>query len=102
VFVAGCLTNEVVEIPFSGGSYGTPMPLASGLNCPLGLAVDANGNVFVADNGNNAVKEILFSGGTYGAPVALAAHFHGPFGVAVDQAGRLYVLDLEDIWLLTP
>ena len=37
--------------------------LGSGFNSPDGVAVDAAGDVFVADTGNNAVKEIPAGGG---------------------------------------
>src|SRR5438876_140489 len=37
--------------------------VGSGFSYPSGVAVDANGNVFVADTYNNAVKKILAAGG---------------------------------------
>jgi sugar lactone lactonase YvrE len=76
-----------------------------------GVAVDPNGNVFVADTGNNTVREISASGtvstpffpegelngggGTlvdwgFGDP---APEYHEPTGVACDAAGNLYVTD---------
>src|SRR5580658_936439 len=44
--------------------YGTVVTLGSGFSGPSGVAVDAYGNVFVADHGNNAVKEILAVNGS--------------------------------------
>ena len=41
----------------------TIQTFGTGLAVPYGLAVDASGNVYVADYGNNAVKEILSVGG---------------------------------------
>ena len=78
--------NAVKEIPYSGGAYGTPVALGSGFSYPTGVAVDGNGDVFVADTNNSAVKEIPYSGGAYGAPVIIGSGFSDPNGVAVDAA----------------
>ena len=70
---------------------------------PLGLAIDREGNIFVADNGNNMIRAIspsgdvstlaggLLSGHRDGA--YYEALFSYPEGVAVDQAGNIYVAD---------
>lgn len=73
VFVADTQNGLVKEIPYSAGSYGTPVPLGSGFVSPRGVAVDASGNVFVTDIYNNTVKKIPYSGGSYGTPVPLAS-----------------------------
>src|SRR5262249_12030099 len=57
--------------------------LGSGFSGPRGVAVDAFGDVFVADTRNGAVKEIL-PGGTVRT---LATGFNKPAGVAVDAFG---------------
>ena len=59
--------------------------LGSNFSNPSGVAVDANGNVFVADTNNNAVKEILAAGG-YSTVKTLGNGFSNPFGVAVDAS----------------
>jgi sugar lactone lactonase YvrE len=100
VFVAS--NGGVYEFPVSGGSYGAPITLDAGSGNVGGVAVDTNGNVFVADTTNNAVKEIPFSGGSYGNPIALGSGLKAPKSVAVDKDGRLYVLDSEYIWRLSP
>ena len=64
--------------------------LASGLNHPHDVAVDAAGNVYVADSGNNTVKEIVAA---TGAIRMLGSGFNFPSGVAVDAAGNVYVAD---------
>jgi streptogramin lyase len=71
---------------------------------PLGLAVDAAGNVYVADNNNHTIRKITpagmvttlagvaeDSGSTDG--VGAAARFSFPQGVTVDAAGNVYVAD---------
>jgi len=65
-----------------------PTSVGTGLSAPAGVAVDAAGNVFVADAGNNEVEEIPFGSST---PVVLASGYNSPFGIAVDKAGNVYV-----------
>jgi sugar lactone lactonase YvrE len=70
---------------------------------PQGLAIDAQGNIFVADLGNNVIREIsaagvvsTFSGnGTAGCVNGTAANteLNGPYGMAFDKSGNLYVAD---------
>ena len=69
---------------------GSPTVVGSGFNNPQGVAVDASGNVFVADAGNNAVKELIGGSGT---PVTVGSGFSSPMGVSVDAAGNIYVAD---------
>src|SRR2546421_660384 len=63
--------------------------LAAQLNNPMGMAIDASGNLFVADRDANVVRRISFAGGISTVATAL----NGPFGLAVDSAGTLYVAD---------
>ena len=72
-------------------------------NNPQAVAVDALGNVYVADRGNNVIRKILPTGrvvtmaGTRTAGYTDAtneqASFSSPSGVAVDAAGNVYVSD---------
>ena len=64
--------------------------LGSGFNIPAGLAVDAQGNIFIGDQNNNVVKEIPVGSNT---PVTIATGFATPDGVAVDAQGNVYVAD---------
>ncbi len=70
---------------------------------PSGIAVDASGNLYVADYGNNLIRKITTSGivstlagsgvqGSNNGAGALAS-FNGPSGIAVDASGNLYVAD---------
>ena len=75
---------------------------------PAGVAVDGDGNVFVADWGNNTVRKITSAGvvttlaGSSGAfpgsadGIGSAARFNGPWGIAVDGGGNLYVADINN------
>ncbi|HEY6471380.1 MAG TPA: hypothetical protein VIY26_00720 [Acidimicrobiales bacterium] len=83
------------------------------LSSPTGLAVDALGNLYIADSGNNVIRRVSTSGvittvagnvaadeasgglGGFagdGGP-ATAARLHSPEGVALDQAGDLFIAD---------
>lgn len=72
-------------------------------NTPSALALDAEGNLYVADTGNNAIRKVLPDGqvltvagkGTAGLRdgPAREAEFNGPVGVAVDAEGNVYVAD---------
>jgi len=72
-------------------------------NNPQGVAVDAAGNVYVADRGNNAIREILTTGRVktiagnkvkgFIDATGGSAFFNNPSGVAVDANGVVYVTD---------
>jgi len=74
----------------SAGYPNSSTILAAGLNTALGVAVDAAGNVYVADAGTRNISKIPISGG---ATVIEGSGFTVPYGVAVDAAGNIYVAD---------
>jgi sugar lactone lactonase YvrE len=78
--------------------------LAAQFHQPLGITVDAAGNLYVADMGNAAIRKITpacvvttYAGkvrrGGYADGVGAAARFNKPAGIAADLAGNLYVAD---------
>ena len=84
-------------------------------NFPTGLAVDRNGNVYVADTTNNVIRKITsaglvstlaglpnFAGFDDGA--GRNALFSHPSGIAIDAAGMLYLADTENLTIrqITP
>jgi DNA-binding beta-propeller fold protein YncE len=86
----------------AGSANSSSLDMAS-FNHPMGVAVDAAGNVYVADAGNNLIREIqplrgvITLAGT-GSPSSLngalaKSTFKYPTGIAVDVAGQLYIAD---------
>ena len=79
--------------------------LSAQLSNPQGLAVDAAGNLYIADQGNNRIRQVTPSGtistvagtGTAGYSgdnvPASTAQLNSPQGVVVDPAGNVYVAD---------
>lgn len=63
---------------------------------PAGLAVDAAGNIWVADSRNHRIQKFDASGNfitAFGRPGPGQGAFNEPWGVAVDDDGIIYVAD---------
>ncbi len=81
-------TSKVLKLAAGGGRPGTVA--ATGLNLPSGVALDAAGDVFIADTGNGRVVEVPAGGG---AQTTVASSLNHPNGVAVDAAGDVLIAD---------
>jgi len=99
---AGVVTTLVGSPGNQGSADGTGA--AARFNKPIGIAIDASGNLYVNDNGNKTVRKITSAGivttlagspGNEGSVdgTGAAARFRYPTGTAVDASGNLYVAD---------
>ena len=102
-------TGNIITVAGNGtaGYSGDDVPATSAmLNQPNGVAVDASGNVFIADWHNNRIREVVKATGNIitvagtgtagfsgdGGP-ATSAKVNYPGGVAVDASGNLFIAD---------
>jgi len=106
------LTGIITTIAGNGGFGYSGDSVALGPNAsladPYGTAVDAYGNVFIADTANNCIRRIAFNGIIYTVAGNGAAGYSGdggaatnasldyPEGVAVDAAGNLFIADTDN------
>jgi len=127
IYVAVPLAQQIFELSASGtvtvfagagyASYYEPGVPANGpalstpLGNPAGVAMDALGNLYIADTGNGVVRKVDTSGnmttlaGNHkpcgggacgdGGP-ATSARLSAPQGVAVDSSGNVYITDTGD------
>ena len=74
---------------------------------PKGVAVDSDGNLFIADVSNSRIRKVsngvittVAGNGTLGfsgdTGPATSAQLANPSGVAVDSAGNLYIADTNN------
>jgi len=102
VYVADTDNNAIRKIAPSGlvstlagnGATGftNAIGTAASFNKPTGVAVDASGNVYVADRDNYAIRKISSVGLV--STLALNPTVGLPVDVAVDGMGNVYVADL--------
>lgn len=109
LYVGDSGNSRVVEVPYTGTAYGTPVPVLTGLLGPSALAIDAAGNLYVADSGNGQVllvasggglgvgSNVSYVGSSVSATGTLVTGFTKPVGVAADSQGNVYVADTGKI-----
>jgi len=102
------VSNGIITTIAGGGNQNSPTYSGPATNAslgnPRGVAVDAAGNVYIADTANNIIREIsngtittIAGTGTAGytgdnGPAA-SATLNQPWEIALDSAGNLYVAD---------
>ncbi len=103
----------IISIVAGGGTwagtdgYGDGIPAINAvLRNPMGVALDSNGNLYVADTGDNMVRRVdmtsgiitaIAGNGTWGYSgdngLAASARLASPQSVALDTANNLYIAD---------
>ncbi|WP_406279151.1 NHL repeat-containing protein [Nocardia sp. NBC_00881] len=107
----GVITTVAGAAPSPGFDGNGGPATAARLNYPAGVAVDASGNIYIADTNNHMVRRvdsqgvittvagaapIAGFGGDGGPATAAAARLYSPAGVAVDASGNIYIADTSN------
>ena len=103
------ITSDGTLTLFAGSSYGYGgdggTATAAQLSDPHGIALDAAGNLYIADTANHRIRKVTPAGvistvaGTESAGysgdggAATLAELNWPHGIAVDAAGNFYIAD---------
>ncbi len=102
-----CTTQGSLAPPGLVLSWGESGQEPGQLSGPTGIAVAADGTVFVADTGNHRVQAFDPSGGflrTFGSVGEGPGEFRRPMDIDVDSSGQVYVAELggDRIQVFTP
>ncbi|MFY8035021.1 MAG: NHL repeat-containing protein, partial [Flexibacteraceae bacterium] len=107
-------TNGVVTTIAGSGieGFSNGPALEASFNDPVGVAVDSDGNIFVADRGNSRIRKIgtdgmvsTFAGSATGGSMngtGAAASFNGLFSLSIDENNNLYVSETHRVRKITP
>jgi len=97
----GDVVSTLAGSSLNGNANGTGT--AASFRAPSGVAVDASGNVYVADYNNSMIRKITAGGvvttiagsGNIGTSdgTGTAASFNTPSGIVIDASGNLYIAD---------
>ena len=101
------LPSFTIETVAGSSAVGDGGPaVAASLSDAEGVAVDAAGNIYIADANDHRIRKVAndgtistlagdgFPGFSGDGGPASAARLNTPYGIAVDRAGNLYVADL--------
>jgi sugar lactone lactonase YvrE len=86
VYVSGSGAGPQIFAPSSTVSLG-----GGQFTDPVGLAIDGNGNVYVANEGSTTLSEVPSGCLTTSCVSTINTTYNRPFGLTIDGAGNLYV-----------
>ena len=87
--------NGSVVVYAGGGSGGDGPATRASLFHPAGLALDGNGNLYIADTPGGTIRKVDVHGNLSTVPVDSGwATFSAPTGLAVDSSGVLWVSNM--------
>eukprot|EP00668_Euglena_longa_P002611 GGOE01003054.1.p1 GENE.GGOE01003054.1~~GGOE01003054.1.p1 ORF type:complete len:419 (+),score=76.84 GGOE01003054.1:38-1294(+) len=92
-FVVSEYLNHRLQVVDNSGNFLAFLGDAEGqLSFPMGIAVDHEGNVVVADSQHHCVQVFSVQGGP---PLRTIPNLHHPMGVAVDSEGHTWVAEWD-------
>lgn len=100
---SGIITTFAGTSGFGGYAGDGGLAISAKLNAPAGVAIDAIGNVYIADYGNSVIRKVSVSGSittiagsgtsTVDGILASSAAISVPSSVAVDASGNVFLVD---------
>jgi hypothetical protein len=108
------MITTVAGIAKQGYSGDGGLAISAELMVPFGVAVDASGNIYIADTLNHRIRKVDIGGiittvagdGTLGYSgdngSATSAELTGPAGVALDASSNIYICDNSRIRKVSP
>lgn len=88
-------TGTSAEVQMAGG---TQWAIGASLKTPSQVALDAAGNLYVADSGLGVVQEYPQGSGATAATTTVGTGLTAPTGVAVDGAGDVFIADSGSVY----
>lgn len=116
-YVSDAASNVIVKVKtdgtsaiFAGNGASTSVDgrgTAASFNDPIDMAIDASGNLFVADLKSNKIRKVTSDGtvitiagsglkGSANGPASNSS-FYSPDGITVDKNGNLFICDFGNI-----
>ncbi|WP_396166972.1 T9SS type A sorting domain-containing protein [Flavobacterium sp.] len=113
LFFVTAFAQSQVQTVFAGHPGGLQGQIdgigtSAGFNHPMGMTIDVNGNLYVADKDNNSIRKITPSGlvttiagnvnaqGYQDGDVSVAK-FNRPQGLTIDNLGNIFVADTNNM-----
>jgi sugar lactone lactonase YvrE len=98
VYVSASSSGMIMEI-----TGGVPVPRASGLTFPNGLAIGRDGYLYVAETSPGRISRLLMArDGTLGTAEVYATGLPVADGIAFDRADNLYVVGADALSVVDP